>query len=322
VRRPNLRIVTGAVATGVRLEGRRATGVRFRRAGATAEDLAPGAVVLAAGAIGSPHLLLLSGIGPAAALRRHGVAVACDLPGVGRNLQDHLAIGAMYRCRAPVTLAGAGRPGAVAAYLLRRRGLLTSNVAEAGAFLRLAPTAPAPDMELLIGVSYFLEHGFANPEGHGFTVAAILQHPASRGELTLASADPARAPVIRPHYLSAGSDLPRLVEGLELARSLVRRRAFDRFRGGEVLPDPATDPEAHVRTRSETLYHPVGTCRMGTDDEAVVTPSLGVHGLEDLWVADASVMPLIPTAHPHAAVVAIAERAAGFVRAALAGVSP
>lgn len=316
VRRPNLTVRSDVLACRVTIAGRRATGVVFRERDGTERE-ARGAVILAAGAIGSPHLLLLSGIGPADQLRAHRVPVVHDLPGVGQNLQDHLATGMLVRCRRPVSLAAAERPRHLLDYLLRGRGPLTSNVAEAGAFLRLDPASPAPDLELLLGVAFFAEHGFANPEGHGFTVAAVLQRPASRGEITLASAEPDRPPAIRARYLTASGDLVRLQKGLARARDLVESAAFDPFRGATVLPAPGADPDEHVRKRSETLYHPAGTCRMGAGPAAVVSPRLGVHGVDNLWVADASVMPLLPTGHPHAPTVAIGERAAEFVRADL-----
>ncbi len=311
--RPNLTIVPNATVDQILFEGRRTTGVRYRATG-TGAAKASGRVVLAAGAIGSPHLLLRSGIGPAPLLAGHRIPVVADLPGVGKNLQDHLAIGLMYRCREPVTLAGADRLANVIRYLIRRDGPLTSNVAEAGAFLRLGRETDRPDVELLFAPSFFVDHGLANPPGHGFTVAAILLRPRSRGEVTLASADPLHAPTIAANYLTTGPDLELLEAGLVRAKAIAERPEVERFRGAEFLPGPAENLERFIRTRSETLYHPVGTCRMGAGPDTVVDDRLRVHEAEDLWVVDGSIMPEITAGHPHAAIVMIAERAAEFLR--------
>ena len=311
--RTNLTIIPNATVDQVVFDGRRATGVRYRVAGAGAEK-ATGRVILAAGAIGSPHLLLRSGIGPAPLLAAHRIPVVADLPGVGKNLQDHLSIGVMYQCREPVTLAGAERIGNVLRYLIRRDGPLTSNVAEAGAFIRLGRDADRPDLELIFAPSYFVDHGLGNPPGHGFTVAAILLRPRSRGEVTLASADPLHPPVIVANYLTTGPDLELLEAGLVQARAIAARADVDRFRGPEYLPGPTENLERFIRTRAETLYHPVGTCRMGVGPETVVGDRLAVHETDDLWVVDGSIMPEIVSGHPHAAIVMIAERAAEFIR--------
>lgn len=315
IERPNLTIVPNVLARRVLLEGGRALGVEYASSADREARQARGAVVLAAGTVGTPQLLLRSGIGPARSLQAIGVKVALDLPGVGRNLQDHLVIGVAFRCRQPVTLASAERPQHLLNYLIRGRGPLTSNVAEAGAFLRLDPASPVPDMEVLLGVNFFVDHGFGNPDGHGFTLAAILQHPQSRGDITLASPDPLAAPRIRAGYLTAASDLDRLCEGLERTLAIAGQAALEPFRGEQILPAPGGDLVAHIRYQAQTLYHPVGSCRMGQDAEAVVSPRLGVRGVENLWVADASVMPLIPTAHPHAPTVMIGERAAELIAA-------
>jgi choline dehydrogenase len=236
-----------------------------------------------------------------------------DLPGVGANLQDHLAIGIMHHLTAPLSLASAGRLDQVLRFLVLRRGPLTSNVAEAGAFLRLRG-GEVPDLELLFAPTWFIDHGRANPPGHGFTIAAIAQHPAGRGTIRLRAADPAAPPIIRANYLADPDELVLLVEGVEIARRIAGHPAFGPYRGPEFLPGVGADLSRFVRERAETLYHPVGTCRMGADQEAVVNDALQVHGVLDLWIADASVMPLIPTGHPNAATVMIGERAAELVR--------
>ncbi len=312
--RPNLTVLTDATAHWIRFDGRRAVGVAFRRAGTTSVTEVRGRVVLATGAIGSPLLLLRSGVGPAEDLEPLGIAVHHELPGVGGNLQDHLAIGALFECPKPVTLDRAEGLFSVLRYLVRRTGPLTSNVAEAGAFVRLERGGRAPDVELLVAPTFFVDHGFTKLPGSGFTVAAILQHPESRGRIGLTSADPEAPPAIRPRYLSAPADLPRLLAGLKLARHLGRAPELAEFRSDEVLP--GKEPlEPFIRHRAETLYHPVGTCRIGQGSEAVVSERLQVRGLENLWVADASVMPAIPTGHTHAPSVMIGERAAELIRA-------
>ncbi len=310
-RRPNLTIAPNAVAHRIRFAGRRAIGVDFIEAGQARQ--ANGRVILAAGAIGSPHLLQLSGVGPANDLREHRIPVVEDLPGVGQHLQDHVVCGVMHHCLEPVTLASAKGIGSVLRYLLRRTGPLSSNVAEAGAFVRLRSGLDRPDLELLFAPTFFVDHGFSNPPGHGFTIASIVLHPESRGSVSLATADPNVAPRIVANYYSAGRDLDLMVEGIELAQRVAARPELDRYRGSELFPGRETDLRQFVRSRSETLYHPVGTCRMGPGPEAVVSDRLAVHGMEDLWVADASVMPSLTSGHTHAPTVWIAERAAEFL---------
>lgn len=310
-KRPNLTILANSEALRIRFEGRRAVGVDYRQA--TAAKSARGKVILAAGAIGSPHLLMVSGVGPAADLERHRVPVVADLPGVGGNLQDHPACGLMHHCREAVTLADAERIGSLLRYLALRRGPLTSNVAEAGAFLRLAPGAVRPDIELIFAPTFFVDHGRGNPPGHGFTVAVILLRPASRGRIRLRSADPGTKPAIEAGYLTEARDLALMEAGFEQAMRVADGAAVARWRGAQFLPAPGEPIGPFIRQRAETLYHPVGTCRMGPDAASVVSPTLRVHGTEDLWVADASIMPTITSGHPHAPVVMLAEHAARLI---------
>jgi choline dehydrogenase len=286
--------------------------VEYVQGGRTQVVRAP-EVVLAGGSVNSPQLLLLSGVGPAAELERHGIAQVHELPGVGAHLEDHLVDGLLVESKKPVSLYAAERPLQLLRYVTRRRGLLTSNVAEAAAFVRTRPGLPAPDLEILFAPVLFEEEGLVPPRGHGFTVAAILLQPRSSGVVRLASADPLAAPAIEPRYLSDPEDLQTILDGLALARQIVSMPAFEGIAGTEIEPGdlPA---EEHVRARAHTLYHPVGTCRMGTDALAVVDPELRVHGLEGLRVVDASVMPHVPRGHTHLPTLMIAERAAELMR--------
>jgi choline dehydrogenase len=260
---------------------------------------------------------LLSGIGPAEHLRRLGIAVVMDLPGVGQNLQDHLSVAVACACRQPVTMAGAATASNLVRYLLRHQGPLTSNIAEVGGFVTLTPTAPAPDLQLFFAPAYFLNHGFWRPDGHGFTVVASLLRPQSRGRITLASQDPFDPPVIDPAYLREPADLPTLLDGLRWCRRLTHAAAFAPFRGPEITPGAAAESEAAlidaVRRTAETCYHPVGTCKMGSDPLAVVDPWLRVHGVEGLRVVDASIMPTIVSGTTNAPTLMVAERAAALI---------
>jgi choline dehydrogenase len=319
MRRQNLNVETECLVHAVTFDGRRAAGISYARHGTVARAQAAREVVLCAGTIGSPQILMLSGIGPAAALSDLGIPVVADSPGVGQNLQDHIASGATYECRRPVSLAGAEGLGNLARYLLFGRGPLTSNVAEGLAFVRTREGLAAPDLELIFAPAYFMEHGAANPPGHGFTVGAVLLRPESRGSLALRSRDPAAAPVIRANYLSAPADLAVLIAGVRTVRRLAAADAFAPYRGKEVWPGEnlvADGPLGDfIRERCETLYHPAGTCKMGGDPMAVVDERLRVRGVEGLRVADASIIPTMVGGHTHAVAVMIGEKAADMIAA-------
>jgi choline dehydrogenase len=310
--RANLTLETGAHATRVLFEGRRAVGVEYVHAGRT-EVVRAREVVLAGGAVNSPQLLLLSGVGPSAELERHGIAPVHELPGVGSHLEDHLAGGIFVESRAPLSLFTAERPAQLLRYLVARKGMLTSNIGEAAAFVRSRPGVEAPDLELVFAPVLFQDEGLSPPSGHGFTVAAVVLQPGSSGTIGLRSADPFEAPAIDPRYLSHPDDLRTLLAGVDLARRVVSMPAFAELAGAELEPGD-TPLEEHVRARSHTLYHPVGSCRLGTDELAVVDSQLRVRGLDGLRVADASVMPRIPRGHTHLPTLMIAERAAALIR--------
>jgi len=319
LRRTNLRVETDCLVQRITFEGKRATGAVYSRSGQMIEVKAAREIILCAGSIGSPQLLILSGVGPAPALREFGIEIVADRPGVGQNLQDHLAVAVTYSCRQPVTLASAESLSNLARYLLLGRGPLTSNVAEALAFIRTREDLAAPDVELLLAPTYFMEHGAKNPKGHGFTIGVVLLRPQSSGMITLKSSDASAPPAIRPNYLAMPTDLAAMTAGVRFARKLIATRAFDPYRGDEVWPGEATQSDdaisAFVRERAETLYHPVGTCRMGSDARAVVDDQLRVHGVTGLRVADVSIMPTIIAGHTNAAAMMIGERAAAFIAA-------
>ena len=321
-RRPNLTVMTGALALRILLRGLRAVGVGYAIAGRPAEAHAQREVLLAGGAINSPQLLLLSGIGPADEIRAHGIQVHHDLPGVGRNLQDHLDVHVIYACRQPVTLDrsayGFGAARTAMRYVSLRNGPGASNIAEAGAFLRCDAEATTPDVQLHFIPAYVLDHGRCRMPGAGMTVHVCFLRPASRGTIRLAGADPAAAPRIDPDYLCEPADLAPLIAGIRRARDIYAQAPFRPYLGAEVFPGASCrDREAltdYVRAAAQTEYHPVGTCRMGTDALAVVDPQLRVRGIEGLRVVDASIMPTVVSGNTNAPTIMIAEKAADLIR--------
>ena len=318
-RRPNLTVATNARATRIVLERGVAVGVAYRLDGREEEAHARREVIVSAGAINSPQLLQLSGIGPRHVLERVGVELVHELPGVGRNLLDHLANGIFCRTRDAVTLYSAESVRNLARWLLRRRGPLCSNIGEAVAFVRTRPDLAAPDLELLFAPVLFVDEGLSRPPEDGVTIAAVALQPRSKGEVTLRSADPEAAPLIDPAYLSDPSDADVLVHGVRLARRIAATPPLAAYIAAELAPgaDAQSDDAIleHVRALSQTLYHPVGTCRLGTDDDAVVDPRLRVRGLDGLRIVDASVIPQLPRGHTNWPTVMVAEHAAELIRA-------
>ena len=317
--RPNLTVRTGAHCTQLLFDEQRAIGVEYRQGEQVEDAFAEREVILCGGAINSPHLLLLSGVGPAGYLHEMGIAPVVDLPGVGQNLQDHAMIVVAHNCTKPITLGGAETLPNLLNYLLRGKGPLTSNIAEALAFAHTAPGLPAPDVELIFAPAFFMQHGFANPtdQQHGFTLGAVLLRPQSRGAITLAAGNPQAAPLIQPNYFTQPADLQTLVQGLKLARRLLQGKALAPYRGDEIWPGEAVQSDRalgdYVRGNFQTLYHPVGTCKMGNDNLAVVDSQLRVHGVEGLRVVDASIMPTIIGGHTQAPTVMIAEKGAALI---------
>lgn len=333
-RRKNLRVVTDALVRRVTFAGDgddgapRATGVYVDISGITRHARARREVILCGGTINTPQLLMLSGIGPAAHLAEHGIPVVVDAPGVGENLQDHLVAG-LAPAASGGTLYGAERPAQLARYLARRRGMLTSNVAEAYGFVRTdvadevgAPPV-LPDIEIIFAAAPYVGEGLVPLPAEGITVGAILLRPRSRGTIRLASPDPTDAAVIDPAYLSdpGGVDARTLLAGLgECERLLATEALRPVTTGGWVQPvggeamTPGERAEVSMRRYSHTLYHPVGTARMGEDEASVVDPALRVRGVSGLRVADASVMPTIIRGHTNAPAIVIGERGADLIR--------
>jgi choline dehydrogenase len=320
LRRPNLDVRTNAVALGLELDGDRAVGVRLRRGRSGVEVVrADREVVLCAGAIGSPQLLLVSGIGPADELGQVGVPVRHDLRGVGRNLQDHPFVTIIWEVSDSQTLYGADKPGPMAEWILRRTGPLSSTIAEVVAFVRTRRGLPAADIQLHMGAAYFDDHGAEEYDGHCMVIAPVLVSPQARGQLWLRSADPTDKPRIITNTLGPDDDVASLIAGMRLAREIANQSPLEETIVKELKPGPGAvaeeDLEADLRRRLMLIYHPVGTCRMSdTDEDAVVDSRLRVRGIERLRVADASIMPIIPGGNTNAPTIMIAEKAADLIR--------
>ena len=310
--RSNLEISTHSLAEKVILDGNRAAGVRFSRKG-KARTARCGHVILSGGAINSPQLLMLSGIGPADHLRTLDIDVKHDLPGVGSNLQDHLDICTLRTSREPITYDRLNEVAVGLRYLFGRNGPGSSNIAEAGGFIvsRLA-TDDRPDIQMHFVPALLDDHGRNILPGHGMTIHACSLRPESRGELTLQSSDPTAAPAIQPNYLTEEYDREMMLECVRQARKIFSQDAFEPFRGDEVFPGANVQSDEAVmefiRKKSETIYHPIGTCKMGKDDMAVVDPQLNVHGVQSLSVVDASIMPTLVSGNTNAPAIMIAEK--------------
>ncbi|MYR06663.1 glucose-methanol-choline oxidoreductase [Gordonia sp. SID5947] len=323
LKRKNLQLITEALATKVIFDGTRAAGVEYTRGGRTEQVFARREVVLCGGAVNTPQLLMLSGVGNSADLSDHGIGTVAHNPGVGRNLLDHLLAPIGWDVESG-SLSDAESPRQLVDYLLRRRGMLTSNVGEAYGFVRSRDDLRLPDLELIFAPVAFYNEGLGDPHPHhAVAMGPILVKPASTGTVTLRSADPTAKPMIDPRYLSDsdGVDRTAMMQGLRATVDIARAPSLRDRLGVVTQPRttmrvPDDDVLAEVLNRhSHTLYHPVGTCRMGNDPESVVTPRLAVRGVSGLRVADASVMPTIVRGHTHAPSVVIGEKAADLILA-------
>jgi choline dehydrogenase-like flavoprotein len=299
------------------LDGTRASGVEYRRKGKL-QSASTGHVILSGGAINSPQLLMLSGIGPADHLHSVDIEVKLDLPGVGKNLQDHLDICTLVECKQAITYDRLSEIAVGLRYLFGKKGPGTSNVAEAGGFLvSRHATDDRPDIQMHFVPAFLDDHGRNILPGHGMTIHACALRPESIGELTLKSADPRTPPALRPNYMSAGYDRQMMLECVRLAREIFAQDAFGPYAGGELYPGVDVQSEnailEFIRRRAESIYHPIGTCKMGQDEMAVVDPALNVRGMAGLSVVDASVMPSLVSGNTNAPTIMIAEKFAAHL---------
>ncbi len=320
LKRKNLTVLTEATATKVIFDGSRAVGVEFEKDGTTERLTARREIVLCGGAINTPQLLMLSGVGDRDQLAEHGIDVVAHAPEVGANLLDHLVVPIGFESPDD-TLFAAEKPKELINYFTRRRGMLTSNVGEAYGFVRSRPELEVPDLELIFAPAPYFEEGIGDPyPGHAVVMGPILVKPKSSGTITLRSPHPKDKPIIDPGYLTDpdGADRQALMAGLRMCATIAQSPALRGVIGKIARPLNATTLDDETLERalnslSHTLYHPVGTCRMGSDDASVVDPQLRVRGVENLRIADASVMPTIIRGHTHAPSVLIGEKAADLI---------
>ena len=317
--RDNLDVETGAFATRILVEGERAVGVTYRAHGREITVRATREVLLCGGAVNSPQLLMLSGIGPGAHLREHGIDVVADLPGVGQRLQDHPVIPMLWYTRGITDLAEFNNVRNLLRWKARGTGPLSSNVGEGGGFLRTREELDAPDMQYHVAPAGFYDNGLREPTQRMFTAAPTLVSVRSRGSLRLRSSDPAWHPEIDAAYYDDGADLDAMVAGMKRLWEICQQGPLARHldRPWQLPENPSDDDLIeHVRTWTQTLYHPVSTCAMGSGEDAVVDPELRVRGVDGLRVVDASVMPVVPRGNTNAPTVMIAEKATDLIRSA------
>ncbi len=330
-RRPNLAVVTNALATRIQFSGRRATGVEYRLGEATHIANASGEVIVAGGAFNSPQLLQISGLGPAALLQSLGISVVADMPGVGADLQDHLQVRMQYRCTEPITMNDVvnnwrRRIGAGLRYVLSRKGLLTIGAGYAGGFFRTRPEATTPDVQVHFIIFSGDASGAALHPFPGFIASVCQLRPESRGFVHIKSADPAMPPAIQPRYLSRQFDCNTVVAGMKLLRQIMNQPAMRHYIAEERAPAPecTSDPDllAFARATGSTVFHPTSTCRMGPDPTAVVDNRLRLHGIERLRVVDGSIMPTVVSGNTNAAIVMIGEKGADMILEDAAAIAP
>ena len=317
----NLVVIADALCTGITFDGLRAAGVRYRRSGAEHRLAARQEVILAAGAFGTPQLLMTSGIGPAAELARHGNPVVHDLMGVGQNLQDHIdyTISARSAASGLFGVSGATAIGGIRdlyPWMRKGRGMLTTNVAEAGGFVKSDPNLSRPDLQLHFCLGVVDDHNRKVHLGRGYSLHVCSLRPYSRGELRLRSADMRDAPVIDPRFLSDPRDMDTLLAGARISQRIITAPALARLKGRPIYGTGQDDDDTLcqlIRDHADTIYHPVGTCRMGSDAASVVDPQLRVRGVAGLRIADASIMPHLVSGNTQAPTAMIGEKAADLI---------
>lgn len=323
--RPNLTVLTHAQVERVLVENGEAKGVAMTYKGKPVQLQANKEVILSGGAINSPQVLMLSGIGPAAHLQEHNIETLVDLPGVGQNLQDHLDAIIQHRCtkREGYAVALTSLPmyvKSVFQYMFGRKGLMSSNIAEAGGFAKTKLATDRPDIQYHFLPAILLNHGRSTAFGYGYGIHVCCLYPKSRGEIRLGSSDPLAPAVIDPQYLTHQDDIDVMVDGVRKAREILAAQVFEQYNSREIGPGPEAQSDgeilAFIRKRAETIYHPIGTCKMGdvNDEMTVVDPELRVKGVKKLRVVDASVMPNLIGGNTNAPTIMIAERAADMLR--------
>ncbi|BBM87242.1 GMC family oxidoreductase [Candidatus Uabimicrobium amorphum] len=317
MKRENLTVITEAMASRLLHEKNCVTGVEYLSKGQKHQVEAKKEIFVCGGAINSPQLLMLSGIGCKEKLTELGIPVVVDLPGVGENLQDHLIVPVAYESTKPISLDKAETLGNLLKYMLFKKGPLTSNVAEAGGFVHVQNTEK-PDLQFHFAPGFFVNHGLTKASGCAFTIGPTLVCPKSIGSVRLQTNDASEFPAIDPQYFCEQHDMDVLIAGVKWARKLAQAKAFEAFRGKEIYPgsEVQSDEEIaeYIRSIAQTLYHPVGTCKMGNDDLAVVDAELKVRGIKNLRVVDASIMPKIVNGNTNAPVIMIAEKIAAAIQ--------
>ena len=323
--RPNLQVITGAYTTRILLEKKRAVGVEYQHLGLVKQIKANREVLLCAGTIQSPQILMLSGIGPHRHLLENGIATQHDLAGVGQNLHDHPDVVIVNNAPNLTELFGISLTGAARAiqgifeWRKHRTGMLTTNFAEAGGFIKSSPDETLPDLQLHFVIGKLINHGRKTVFGHGYSCHVCVLRPLSRGSIQLAGKDPLAAPLIDPNFLGARDDMDRMIRGFRIMRNILSQPALMGYGGTESASSAGAktdlEIEQFIRDNGDTIYHPVGSCRMGSGATDVVDTQLRVHGMQGLRVVDASIMPRIVGGNTNAPVIMIAEKAADMIKA-------